>query len=295
MSFFEMLNNTPQIITPEIITVEAEEVNIYNSLGWEILERPIFNLRGEEIEGYKEIVRNDNYDSLNICKSTYTPVSNYFFCHSVEVLQNISGLVLEGFHEYKNGAIVTAHLWNEEPVKILGHDYNTYLIIGNSHNYQTPFFIGEKNVMLRCKNQFNRFKGSLRAYHTSLNVSNVNRIIQMYSFYKDLQTNTIELFERLERKGITADVKYKMIRHLLEISPSVPFVELSARKKRQVELFTSSINRECMELGENAFGLFNGVTHFTTHIRNAREKEYSLLFGNDNSINTKALNYLVNI
>jgi hypothetical protein len=51
----------------------------------------------------------------------------------------------------------------------------------------------------------------------------------------------------------------------------------------------ASIRTEMAELGNNAWGMFNGVTHYTTHVMNARgSNELSTMFGAKNEANQVA-------
>ena len=285
----------PQIISPatDIITVEAEIIpNTTNLLGWEVLERPVFNSKGKPIAGFKELVRSDNDYNLNICKEKYTPTPNGLFSESIEFLQNVSGLKLDTIEELKGGKILLAKLWNAEPVNICGHNYNTYMVIGNSHNYESTFFIGEYNTMMRCRNQYAHVNRDLKAWHTTGHADQVKRLLTYYQVFKDMQQNTIQLMQRLETTTVNQQTKDRLIKQILSIPVYEDFNKLSKRKQNIVNTLQNSINMEMRALGPNAFGLFNGVTHFTTHERREKDKVYSRFFGSSADINNKALKFL---
>lgn len=49
-----------------------------------------------------------------------------------------------------------------------------------------------------------------------------------------------------------------------------------------------SIQKECSALGDNALGLFQGITHYTTHIKNSKSKVFGNPFGSLNELNQTA-------
>lgn len=67
--------------------------------------------------------------------------------------------------------------------------------------------------------------------------------------------------------------------------------ELSTRKTNIISSINYSIDRECADLGNNAFGLFNGITHYTTHIKNSKNNAFGNLFGSLNELNQTAFKF----
>jgi len=275
----------------EIIeTVETVEV-VENSFNWEVEECPIYDKNGNKIEGFKQIRRNDNFNTLNVCKQSYTPTTNEVLIDTVTKISQLTGFEIVDFKEFKNGNIVIGQLKNEG-FNIGDFNFNSYMIVGNSHNYQTSFFIGEHNTMIRCHNQFAAIQQGLKAYHTSTNEQQIKNIIDFYKNYSLLQNATIEILSRLQLAKVTESVKKNLIFNLLEIKPLTNFDELSTRKQNMFTDLENSINNEVKAIGNNAHALFNGVTYWTTHIRQEKEKLYSQFFGSSNNYNQRAMNFL---
>jgi hypothetical protein len=67
--------------------------------------------------------------------------------------------------------------------------------------------------------------------------------------------------------------------------------EVSTRKRNIITNLNSSIDRECADLGDNAFGLFNGITHYTTHIKNLKNAIFGNPFGSANELNQTAFKF----
>jgi len=281
------------VMDSNIIEVEAEELPQYatNPFVWDVVERPVYNQHGKQIHGFKELVRSDNGLMLNVCKESYTPTTNAKLMETVENLQQITGFQLQEYREFKGGKIVLAFLQNTSGMQICGHDYNTYMIVGNSHNYKSAFFIGEHSTMIRCSNQFHQVAQNLKAYHTSNNALQIDQIVSFYQQYSLLKDNTIQLMQHFAQTRTDGKVKDKLVRELLQITPDTAFNELSTRKQNIIDNLNESIHTETKALGQNMFGLFNGVTHWTTHQRQQAEPIYSNIFGSNNEYNQKAMRF----
>jgi hypothetical protein len=269
----------PEVIIPEVIE------DVVNGFSWDILERPIFDRYGNEIAGYKQIIRNDNGNNLHVCKTTYQPATNQFFSETVYRLAELTGFQIDRFTELKGGGMVQSWL-KAEPFRVNGHDYHSYMVVGNSHTGETPFYIGEYTSMIRCSNQFAHVKRDLSAIHRSNIDLNVNNILSFFNVYTNLRQSTINLFSNLHEIKISNSEIKQLIFKLLEIDPKK---ELSTRKENILNNVLTSVNHEMKAIGENAAGFFQGITYFTTHIKKEKEKIYSQFFGSSADLHKQTL------
>jgi hypothetical protein len=69
--------------------------------------------------------------------------------------------------------------------------------------------------------------------------------------------------------------------------------ETSSRMKNQMDALSKDINTSIDEQGETLWALFNGVTRYTNHSSSSRDKDFSLMFGNDAAINQRAYSKMV--
>jgi hypothetical protein len=56
-------------------------------------------------------------------------------------------------------------------------------------------------------------------------------------------------------------------------------VELSTRKQNQIELFENDLRTEVASKGDNLWGLFSGVTRYTTHSMKKTDNTQGKMFG----------------
>ncbi len=74
--------------------------------------------------------------------------------------------------------------------------------------------------------------------------------------------------------------------------------DYSSRKMNIRDDLHASITMEMQRIGGNKWGLFNGVTRFTTHSKSVPKRdngrEESLLLGSGQAMNEKAFNFIKN-
>lgn len=262
-----------------------------NGFDWEIDIQFIYNKNGERLTEYKAIYNNKSGELLNVAKATYTPTENETFTEMVYFLRDLIGGEIQHFTSLNGGRKVLAHIKEKNPTRIGSHDYSKYLIVGNAHDYSSSFFVGSTDVMLRCENQFTAFNKELKSSHTTGHKFQLGQIKRFMSQYSDLSRNIGEDLLKFERRRITVDEKSELIRRILDISPSVEIKDLSPRKLGLLDDLNTAIIRETKALGQNALGLFQGVTYYTTHVQKQKEKVFGNVFGSTADNNTKAYQF----
>ena len=58
-------------------------------------------------------------------------------------------------------------------------------------------------------------------------------------------------------------------------------------------MLANDIGKSIDEQGETLWALFNAVTRYTNHTTNSKDKDFSLMFGNDAEINQRAYEKMV--
>ncbi|GAB2614018.1 DUF932 domain-containing protein [Belliella aquatica] len=264
---------------------------ISSELDWEIQTERLFNKNGHTLKNYKMLTRSDNGALLNVCKRSYTPTPNMKFKDVVESMIKITGMEFHGFSEFQGGKKIIAYLKSDRR-KIAGFDFDNYMVIGNSHDYSTGFFIASSHTMLRCENQFSRmYKG--RAFsipHTAAIDARIDDLILSFETYMEEQ-------RRLERKLTLwkeIDVDPILVEMMIERVLNIELGNedsIGTRKKNKIESLSNSLKKETGDIGNNLMGLFQGVTHFTTHVYSQKEKVFGNIFGTVAELNNRAFGF----
>lgn len=269
-----------------------------DKLTFEIQESPVLY----EVDGtiltsnkHKVLSRSDNNLELSTVKKTYCPTTNEHFMRSTEKMVEISGFEFAGYSEFSDGRVVIAHLKNNlYDSHIGGHKIADYLILGSSCDMRFPFFIGDTTVLLRCENQFSKISKIERVRHTSSCVRKVDELIKSLEIYFKSRKIMYENFDRMINYKIDPHIKNLAIDYVLKISEEDRLDEsISTRKANQLEALNLSIWSEMSDLGHNLWGLFNGVTKYTTHTLKQKNPAFGNIFGTAADINNRAYNFSV--
>lgn len=267
-----------------------ETVNtLNNSLTWEIVETPVL-VNGMIVDSYKSLVRSDNDQVISIVKKSYTPTTNEQFKNTIAEIQKINGFEISGFAESREGGKVLCWLKNPENKKILDWSSNDYMVLGNSHDYSSGFFAGTTNHLLRCSNQFTKLhkNSSFHVPHTKSSTRKINDFVREFETYIEETQLFYEVLEGFGEVKIDKLIIDELIQRLVKL-------ESEEKITKQKELFKTdlerSILRETNEVGMNLFGLWNGVTHYTTHTERKVNRMFGNPFGTLAEINNKGFDF----
>jgi len=268
-------------------------------LNWEIEQKPIYNINSEVIPGYQEIRRIGEAQNnlLSVMKDSYYPVNISRFKSIAETISKETDMELAGYNMFKEGRVVTAQLKSDKPFVIGGSVIEGYLTIGTGFDGSQSFFIGYTSEFLRCMNQFGRIITSFTSRLTKNNNQRIDEILENLIMYNAYEKELYESFEKMEKVPISAELTKACIERLANLSQEERLDNslITANTHEKLIGLKESILTECNDLGDNAFGLFNGITRYTTHRMKVREKD---VFGNiltrRGEINTRGYNLIMN-
>jgi hypothetical protein len=256
---------------------------------WEVVERPIVS-DNKIINGYKAIFRNDTNGLLNVTKSSYTPTPNSRFLEVVDKMNKITGFPIRSYDEFEGGKKVLAYLECTEPIEVQGHEFKDYMLIGNSHDSSTGFFMGNSSEMVRCKNRFSKVFRQLQVNHTRNHDVKIEQLMQYFQSFMNERKAMFTKMNQFAKVKIDDSVKESLYQRLAQMTNEeiIGSAEISTRKNNIVNDMKISINNECSDLGDNLFGLFNGITYYTTHVKKAKEQGFGNSFGSIAKMNADA-------
>lgn len=270
--------------------------NLTTSINWDITESPIFDATGEEIHSFKAINRNDNGTLLNICKKSYTPSSNSYFTDKVNEIAEFTGFKLDGFEERKEGKQLVAYLENPEVIQIATEEHANFIVLGNSHNGSTSFFSGSGNIMFRCGNGLTIATAqAMKVLHRKNSKNRIDELANHYRKFKEETQKTKEIIESFEYIKMNEKQKQDFTYNLLNTPKELEFADFSPQRQKQMNLLNASIELETDYFGNNLLGVFQGVTHYTSNVREIQTPSFLNVLGSNADINRKALNLSLEI
>lgn len=75
----------------------------------------------------------------------------------------------------------------------------------------------------------------------------------------------VENYRHLLKTPVTKELAAKVISIAADVDLNLPEDQISPRKRNIIHAVATSVSSEMSYKGENAWGLLNGVTHYTTH------------------------------
>jgi hypothetical protein len=271
--------------------------NLQPTLNWDIRMEPV-TVNNSFDTGKKAIIRNDNNKLLGIVGKHYKPVTNAKLLYFTDALTESGEFKLMGFDELKEGKVTMAFLKNMNPnLKINGCTNDEFMFIGNSFDGTQRFHIGTGSSLHRCLNQFYSTLEIFSKKHTSF-IDNTNFVVaDIIKKYKTEKGILYESFDGMQTIRVDESVVASLIKevHLMLANDSRAVMEKDWTASPSMQTLKKAIEREMKDLGNNAFGLFNGVTWYTTHEMRSLDSHYSGVNGTANLINQKAFSFCKNL
>ncbi len=262
-----------------------------SSLSWEVQTERLYNGNGQALKDYKLLTRSDSGALLNVCKKSYNPTLNSRFKEIVQRMAKVTGFEFSGYVEAFGGKKVFAYL-KSNGEKIAGFDFDNYMVIGNSHDYSSGFFIASVHEMLRCQNQWAKVKkGALYTIsHTSSSEYRVEELILRFDNYmEDLRKSKrrLELWRQID---VSPELREVTIRRVLDLELG-DIESLPKKSKSRYDALDFALQREVKDVGENVLGLFQGVTYYTTHMLSQKTNVFGNVLGNAYELNERAFSF----
>ena len=273
------------------------KTNLLPTLNWDIRTESV-NISSMFDTGKKAIIRTDNNNLLSIVGKDYCPVTNAQLMNFTEALTRTGEFELKGFDELNDGKTILAFLQNKNPnLRINGCAMKEYMFIGNTHDGTKALTIGTANSLIRCSNQFYSTLKVYRKKHTSPFEFNQLEILQIIKNYKLKKNQVYDAFDGMESVRVDQRVINRLvvdIHKMLETDSSLIKKE-NLGWSPSMQVLRRSIDKEMKDLGNNAFGLFNGVTWYTSHEMRNAESVSGRMSGTANRINQKAYRFCTNL
>ena len=258
------------------------------NLSWDIELQPV-EVQGITLPKYQALVRNDNREVLSVTKKSYHPATNEKFLEVVSRLHEFTGFSVEGYSVFQGGRKVLAFLKNNEKMRIGDFDSENHMVVGNSFDCSTGFFTGISNVVLRCTNQFSQLNVNHKIRHNQQIITKLDELVLFYKSFLSQQHAMKTSFEQMSAAGVSRQDVDDFVNAVLEINGK----EVSTMKENHRRSLLESIGTEMDVMGNNAYGLFNGLTHYTSHVVRTSNKLFGNAIGQSYKLNDNGFKLLI--
>lgn len=261
----------------------VQEVLTKSGLNWGVREETITTKSGIVVPNKKALIREDNNAVLSVANESYCPYQNE---QLVELLDKVSqqvGLPIHKGGSFGDGEKVFIQLKSGD-LK-LGTDRIEGFITGiNSFDGSTSLAFGPSNITISCMNTFYAaFRNiTTKVRHTKNMVLRIDEICKGLEKVLDEEKGLFEDITKLSETRMTEKNQDWVTRLLFDIERQVELTDLesiSTQKQNRLSRFYVDLNGELKEKGDNLWGLFSGVTKYTTHSYSKSDSTETKMFG----------------
>jgi phage/plasmid-like protein (TIGR03299 family) len=253
------------------------------NLNWTVREESLTTQSGIIIPKQKAIVRDDTNEVLSIHGEGYYPYQNHQLIELLDKVSQQSGLPIHRGGLFGNGEKVFIQLKSNDMK--LGNDRIEGYITGiNSFDGTTSLAFGPSNITISCQNTFfGAFRSmDTKVRHTKNMVMRVEDICRGLEKVIDEESKMFDDIKILSETRMTKQNEDWVTRILFNIEREVDLnneKQVSSVTRNKLNRFYVDLNGELKEKGDSMWGLFSGVTKYTTHSMNKGDNSENKMFG----------------
>lgn len=258
--------------------MEVQEILKEAKLDWSVRTETIQTVSGIEIPESMAIVREDTNKVLSVRGVGYHPYQNEELMELLHRVSSKTGLEIHRGGFFGEGEKVFIQLKSDD--LRLGNDRIEGFLTGiNSFDGSTSLAFGPTSLTISCMNTFfGAFRQmTTKVRHTKNMVLRVEDICQKLEVAlndeKEIFTNIV----RLSETPLDDIIRDSVTRQLFKIPKNVLLNDakaISTRTRNLMDRYYIDSVGEINQKGENLWGLFSGVTKFTTHSLSSVRKTY---------------------
>ncbi|MDI3349789.1 hypothetical protein DCBHLPFO_00642 [Mycoplasmopsis arginini] len=267
----------------EVSNTRVVELLNQTNLNWNVRSEKVQTESGLILDGYNALVREDTNVALSVRGEGYYPYQNH---ELVELLDRVSGLTGLSIHRggfFGDGQKVFIQLKSNN--LRLGNDrIEGYLTGINSFDGTTSLAFGPSNITISCQNKFfasfREMQSKVR--HTKNMVMRVDEICRRLEGVLDEEKILFDKIVRLSETPFDQAIKDSVTRRLFNIDKDVDLNDMdsiSGVTRNKLSRYYVDLNGELQGKGDNLWGLFSGVTKYTTHSLTKNDNTEAKMFG----------------
>lgn len=266
--------------------VENNRVNQFldrTGLNWKVRTEGLQTSSGIIIPDKIGIVREDDSTILGIHSNGYVPYQNDQMMELLFKVSQQTGLDVHKGGSFGGGRKVYVQLKSNDLT--LGTDRIEGYVTGiNSFDGSTSLSFGPSSKTISCQNTFFGVYKDLdsKVRHTKNMELKIDDICRQIEGVVQEETNVFGSIVKMSETRFDDVIKDRVIKSLFNIERNVDIKDvdsLSTVTQNKLSRFYIDLNGELKEKGDNIWGLFSGVTKYTTHSMGKGDNSENKMFG----------------
>ena len=266
--------------------VENNRVNQFldrTGLNWKVRTEGLQTSSGIIIPDKIGIVREDDSTILGIHSNGYVPYQNDQMMELLFKVSQQTGLDVHRGGLFGGGRKVFVQLKSNDLT--LGTDRIEGYVTGiNSFDGSTSLSFGPSSKTISCQNTFFGVYKDLdsKVRHTKNMELKIDDICRQIEGVVQEETNVFGSIVKMSETRFDDVIKDRVIKSLFNIERNVDIKDvdsLSTVTQNKLSRFYVDLNGEIQGKGDNIWGLFSGVTKYTTHSMGKGDNSENKMFG----------------
>jgi len=266
--------------------IENNRVNQFldrTELNWKVRTEGLQTSSGIIIPDKIGIVREDDNTILGIHSNGYLPYQNEQMMELLFKVSNQTGLEIHRGGMFGGGRKVFVQLKSNDLT--LGTDRIEGYVTGiNSFDGSTSLSFGPSSKTISCQNTFFGVYKDLnsKVRHTKNMELKIDDICRQIEGVVQEEKNVFGSIVKMSETRFDDVIKDRVIKSLFNIDKNVDIKDvdsLSNVTQNKLSKFYVDLNGEIQEKGDNIWGLFSGVTKYTTHSMGKGDNSENKMFG----------------
>jgi phage/plasmid-like protein (TIGR03299 family) len=249
----------------------VEQILIDSNLNWNVRSESITTESGI-ILSEKALIREDTNKVLSIRSDSYHPFQNHEMIELLEKVSSLTGYELKKGGFFGNGEKVFVQLKSDD-LKLGNDRIEGYLTGLNSFDGSTSLAFGPSNVTISCQNTFFASYKEIktRVRHTKNMGQQIDEICRRLESAQNEEKKIFDTIVRFSETPFDEVLKQKVSKMLFNVDRKLDLNNMkdreliSTRTLNNLSRFYIDLDGELKEKGETMWGIFSGITKYTTH------------------------------
>jgi len=217
----------------------------------------------------KALIREDNNEVLSVHGEGYQVYQNYQLIELLDRVADKIGLPIHSGGSFGEGKKVFIQLKSND--LSLGSDKVVGYITGiNSFDGSTSLAFGPSNLTISCQNKFFATFRTLenKIKHTKNMELRIDDVCKGMEFAVKEEEKIFETIKKMSVTEFSAKERDYVIKTLFNVKDNINLMDIdsvSTTTRNRITTFEMDLLRELKDKGNTLWGLFSGVTRYTTH------------------------------
>ena len=252
-------------------------------LNWSVRTEELRTSSGIIIPDKIGIVREDNNTILGIHSNGYSPYQNEQLMELLFKVSHTTGMEIHSGGQFGGGQKVFVQLKSDD-LKLGTDRIEGYITGINSFDGSTSLSFGPSSKTISCSNTFWGVYRDLnnKVRHTKSLEIKVEEIVSQIRKVEQQERVMFDDIVKLSDTRFDDIIKDDVVRKLFNIGKHIDLQsdkEISSVTRNKMSKFYVDLNGELQQKGDNLWGLFSGVTKYTTHSIGKGDNSENKMFG----------------